>query len=121
MIDTYRLNPFEYLSSTACRRNLGGDVCAILRCDAEYLEHFCDLLDSVSTIKQFFRVHSFLEQWGLINYQVDSEFRPAPVAPPCTSHFMILADTPMGLQPIQPSSNLPQVVSSLPSFRGFLL
>lgn len=84
MIDTYRLNPFEYLSSTACRRNLGGDVCAILR------------------------VHSFLEQWGLINYQVDSEFRPAPVAPPCTSHFMILADTPMGLQPIQPSSNLAQ-------------
>uniref|UniRef100_A0A0N5AEF3 SWI/SNF complex subunit SMARCC2 n=1 Tax=Syphacia muris TaxID=451379 RepID=A0A0N5AEF3_9BILA len=84
MIDTYRLNPFEYLSSTACRRNLGGDVCAILR------------------------VHSFLEQWGLINYQVDSEFRPAPVAPPCTSHFMTLADTPMGLQPIQPSSNLIQ-------------
>lgn len=31
MIDTYRLNPFEYLSSTACRRNLGGDVCSILR------------------------------------------------------------------------------------------
>ncbi|MFH4982734.1 hypothetical protein AB6A40_009443, partial [Gnathostoma spinigerum] len=78
MIDTYRLNPFEYLSSTACRRNLGGDVCSILR------------------------VHSFLEQWGLINYQVDAESRPAPVAPPCTSHFMVLADTPMGVQPIQP-------------------
>ncbi|KAK6109442.1 SWIRM domain family protein [Brugia pahangi] len=84
MIDTYRLNPFEYLSSTACRRNLGGDVCSILR------------------------VHSFLEQWGLINYQVDSEARPAPVAPPCTSHFMVLADTPMGIQPIQPTPNLAQ-------------
>lgn len=31
MIDTYRLNPMEYLTVTACRRNLTGDVCAILR------------------------------------------------------------------------------------------
>jgi len=46
MINTYRLNPQEYLTFTACRRNLAGDVCAIMR------------------------VHSFLEQWGLINYQV---------------------------------------------------
>jgi SWI/SNF related-matrix-associated actin-dependent regulator of chromatin subfamily C len=51
MINTYRLNPIEYLTVTACRRNLAGDVCAIMR------------------------VHSFLEQWGLINYQVsDSLF-----------------------------------------------
>ena len=46
MINTYRLNPFEYLTVTACRRNLAGDVCAIMR------------------------VHAFLEQWGLINFQV---------------------------------------------------
>ena len=46
MINTYRLNPAEYLTVTACRRNLAGDVCAIMR------------------------VHAFLEQWGLINYQV---------------------------------------------------
>lgn len=46
MINTYRLNPVEYLTVTACRRNLAGDVCAIMR------------------------VHAFLEQWGLINYQV---------------------------------------------------
>lgn len=46
MINTYRLNPVEYLTVTACRRNLAGDVCAIMR------------------------VHTFLEQWGLINYQV---------------------------------------------------
>ncbi|CAJ0929816.1 unnamed protein product, partial [Mesorhabditis belari] len=78
MIDTYRLNPFEYLSATSCRRNLAGDVCSIMR------------------------IHQFLEQWGLINYQVDSESRPAPIGPPPTSHFMILADTPMGVQPIQP-------------------
>ena len=48
MIDTYRLNPMEYLSATACRRNLAGDVCAIMRS------------------------HAFLEQWGLVNYQVDN-------------------------------------------------
>lgn len=76
MIDTYRLNPGEYLSATACRRNLPGDVCAIMR------------------------VHAFLEQWGLINYQVDYEARAAPLGPPCTSHFTILADTPSGLAPI---------------------
>lgn len=46
MVNTYRLNPSEYLTFTACRRNICGDVCAIMR------------------------VHAFLEQWGLINYQV---------------------------------------------------
>lgn len=76
MIDTYRLNPTEYLTSTACRRNLAGDVCAIMR------------------------VHAFLEQWGLINYQVDIDARPTVMGPPPTSHFHILADTPAGLQPI---------------------
>ena len=50
MINTYRLRPSEYLTVTACRRNLAGDVCAIMR------------------------VHAFLEQWGLINYQVCSNF-----------------------------------------------
>jgi SWI/SNF related-matrix-associated actin-dependent regulator of chromatin subfamily C len=53
MVDTYRLKPSEYLTATACRRNLTGDVCAILR------------------------VHAFLEQWGLINYQVDRDTRAA--------------------------------------------
>ena len=50
MINTYRLNPSEYLTVTACRRNLAGDVCAIMR------------------------VHAFLEQWGLLNYQVATSF-----------------------------------------------
>jgi SWI/SNF related-matrix-associated actin-dependent regulator of chromatin subfamily C len=50
MIHTYRLNPSEYLTVTACRRNLAGDVCAIMR------------------------VHAFLEQWGLINYQVSTQY-----------------------------------------------
>lgn len=47
---SFRLNPTEYLTSTACRRNLAGDVCAVMR------------------------VHAFLEQWGLINYQVGSQW-----------------------------------------------
>lgn len=46
MVNTYRLNPSEYLTVTAVRRNLAGDVCAVMR------------------------VHAFLEQWGIINYQV---------------------------------------------------
>lgn len=58
IIDTYRLNPYEYLTSTLCRRNLPGDVCAILR------------------------IHAFLEQWGLINYQAEPYMRPTPSGPP---------------------------------------
>ncbi|KAF2101428.1 SWIRM-domain-containing protein, partial [Rhizodiscina lignyota] len=79
MINTYRLNPTEYLTVTACRRNLAGDVCAIMR------------------------VHAFLEQWGLINYQVDPDTRPSTIGPPFTGHFRIVADTPRGLQPLQPA------------------
>ena len=50
-----------------------------------------------------YRVHAFLEQWGLINYQVDTDARPTPMGPPPTSHFHILVDTPSGIQPINPS------------------
>ena len=57
MVNTYRLNPAEYLTVTACRRNLAGDVCAIMR------------------------VHAFLEQWGLINYQVNNPFFYSCIAP----------------------------------------
>lgn len=70
MIDTYRLNPNEYLSITACRRNLAGDVCAIMR------------------------IHAFLEQWGLINYQVDTDLRPTQ---PSTSHFALFGEKVMNI------------------------
>ncbi|KAG7232004.1 hypothetical protein INR49_031078, partial [Caranx melampygus] len=92
MIDTYRLNPQEYLTSTACRRNLAGDVCAIMR------------------------VHAFLEQWGLINYQVDSESRPTPMGPPPTSHFHVLADTPSSLVPLQPKTPQTPATQQMMSF-----
>ncbi|KAH8915362.1 SWIRM-domain-containing protein [Atractiella rhizophila] len=92
MINTYRLNPTEYLTVTAVRRNLCGDVCAIMR------------------------VHAFLEQWGLINYQIDPSTRPSTLVPPFTGHFRVLIDTPRGLAPqlLHPGTSteptLPQVV-----------
>ena len=91
IIDTYRLNPNEYLTMTACRRNLIGDVCAIMR------------------------VHEFLEQWGLINYQVEADTRPATMGPPSTSHFNVLVDTPSGLQPLTPPARA-TIGSGLPSY-----
>uniref|UniRef100_A0A2K5DPY9 SWI/SNF related, matrix associated, actin dependent regulator of chromatin subfamily c member 1 n=1 Tax=Aotus nancymaae TaxID=37293 RepID=A0A2K5DPY9_AOTNA len=64
MIDMYCLNPQEYLTSTACRRNLTGDVCAIMR------------------------VHALLEKWELVNYQVDPESRPMLIPIwACASHL----------------------------------
>ena len=48
ILDSFRLNSTDYLSVTSCRRNLAGDVGAIMR------------------------VHGFLEQWGIINYGVES-------------------------------------------------
>lgn len=62
MVQTYCLRPHDYLSITTCRRHLTGDVGAIVR------------------------VHAFLEQWGLINYQAElpagaRRDRPVYVAP----------------------------------------
>ncbi|EPZ32250.1 SWIRM domain-containing protein [Rozella allomycis CSF55] len=79
MVNTYRLNPTEYLTFTACRRNLTGDVCSVLK------------------------IHAFLEQWGLINYQVGKENRPALLGTAFTGHFHVSAETPNGILPIFPS------------------
>lgn len=91
MIDTYRLNPTEYLTFTACRRNLAGDVCAIMR------------------------VHGFLEQWGLINYQVNPAMRPTPMGPPSTCHFHVLVDTPSGLKPFELNASKPKTTPTTTS------
>ncbi|OWB70509.1 hypothetical protein B5S31_g187 [[Candida] boidinii] len=77
MINSYRLNPNEYLSFTSCRRNLVGDAATLLR------------------------VHRFLNKWGLINYQVNPETRPAPIEPPYTGDFTVDLDTPRGLFPFE--------------------
>lgn len=73
MIDSFRLNPSEYLSVTACRRNLAGDVGSIMR------------------------IHGFLEQWGLINYGIEPS---QSMGPPATGHFNVMVDTPAGIQPL---------------------
>ena len=65
MIDSFRLNPVEYLSVTACRRNLAGDVGSVLR------------------------VHGFLEQWGLVNYQLEGDKHAHMMGPPSTAHFNV--------------------------------
>ncbi|KAF8955333.1 SWI/SNF complex protein [Flammula alnicola] len=94
MINTYRLRPTEYLTVTACRRNLAGDVCAIMR------------------------VHAFLEQWGLINYQIDPEQRPAALAPPFTGHFRVVLDTPRGLQSMHPGRRPNPAAGAAPGMNG---
>ncbi|KAH8110490.1 hypothetical protein DFH11DRAFT_1842891 [Phellopilus nigrolimitatus] len=68
MLNTYKLQPSEYLTFNACRRNLAGVVCAIMR------------------------DHVFLEQW------VNPKTRPATLIPPFTGHFRVILDTPRGLQ-----------------------
>lgn len=70
MVQLYRQNPIAYLTATskstyivvfnlmilACRRHLAGDVCSIMR------------------------VHSFLEHWGLINFNVDPYAKPHKIS-----------------------------------------
>jgi len=74
MVETYRLHPFQYLTITACRRALVGDVCAIAR------------------------AHAFLEHWGILNYEVDNETRPVAVSsvPGASAGRIILRDGPSG-------------------------
>lgn len=52
MVRLYRANPHVYLTVTACRRQLAGDVNGILR------------------------VHSFLDHWGIINFCADPQTKP---------------------------------------------
>lgn len=88
MVNTYRLNPNEYFSVTAARRNVCGDAAAI------------------------FRVHKFLMKWGLINYQVDAKLLPKNVEPPFTGEFSTRHDAPRGLFPFEsykPSVQLPDM------------
>ncbi|KAJ3353711.1 hypothetical protein HDU83_006428 [Entophlyctis luteolus] len=71
MVNCFRLNPGEYLGVTAVRRNLVGDVAGIVR------------------------IHAFLEQWGLINYQIEPDTRPSQVGPSFRGHFRVTANTPL--------------------------
>ncbi|CEP64427.1 Swi3p LALA0_S11e03862g [Lachancea lanzarotensis] len=77
MVNSYRLNPNEFLTMTAARRSLCGDAGAILR------------------------IHKFLTKWGLINYQVDAKIKPKQVEPPFTGDFTTKHDAPRGLFPFE--------------------
>lgn len=88
MINSYRLNPNEYFSVTAARRNLSGDAAAL------------------------FRLHKFLMKWGLINYQVDPELLPKTIEPPLTGQNSAKHDAPRGYFPFEsykPSVQLPDM------------
>lgn len=91
MINCYRLNPREYLTVTAVRRNLCGDVTTIIR------------------------IHQFLEKWGLINYQLDPRTKPSLVGPQYTGHFQITLDTPTGLVPYLPEDDKKKEVKEVTS------
>ncbi|KAJ3075671.1 hypothetical protein HDU98_007228 [Podochytrium sp. JEL0797] len=83
MVNSFRSNPLEYLPITACRRNLVGDVASIIR------------------------VHAFLEQWGLINYQIEPDTRPSQVGPTFHGHFRITAHTPVSQFKPTPDGTFP--------------
>lgn len=76
MIQTYRLNPTEYLSVTTCRRHLSGDAGSVLR------------------------VHAFLDQWGLINYQMGAESKVS-YATSAVVKQKLFFDTPKGMVPFK--------------------
>lgn len=72
IVNTYRLNPIEYLSITAIRRNIAMDVASLMR------------------------IYGFLARWGLINYQIDPKTKSFSMGPQFTGHFQITLDKPTG-------------------------
>ena len=52
IINLYRENPSMYLTSKTCEKHLPGETAAIMR------------------------IHSFLENWGLINFKINPKFKP---------------------------------------------
>ena len=82
IVNLYSQNPFVYLSATECRKKISGDVCMILR------------------------IHSFLDTFSLINFNVKADCRP-------TLSSTSFSNIPTVI-PIQASSS----VSSLTSMTG---
>jgi hypothetical protein len=57
IVSLYSNSPYIYLSATDCRKKITGDVCAVLK------------------------IHSFLDAFGVINFNVKAESRPSMVHP----------------------------------------
>ncbi|GLE10249.1 hypothetical protein PINS_up022287 [Pythium insidiosum] len=70
MVQAYRQQPHVYLTATACRRNLAGDACAIMR------------------------VHEFLTHWGLINYNVPPHAMPPTTHPNYSLKPAVVSNAP---------------------------
>ena len=81
IINTYRLNPIEYISITALRRNIAMDVASLMR------------------------IYGFLSKWGLINYQIDPKTKSFSMGPQYTGHFQITLDKPSGFALKTPDIN----------------
>ncbi|KAJ3008424.1 UNVERIFIED_CONTAM: SWI SNF, matrix associated, actin dependent regulator of chromatin, sub c, member 2, partial [Siphonaria sp. JEL0065] len=61
----------------------------------------------VGDVAGIVRIHAFLEQWGLINYQVEPDLRPSQVGPTFHGHFRITAHTPVSSFRPTPNGELP--------------
>lgn len=79
IINCYRLNPIEYLSVTAVRRNIALDVGSLIR------------------------IYGFLSKWGLINYQIDPKTKSFSMKPQYTGHYQIVLDKPTSLELMIPN------------------
>lgn len=75
MVNTFRLTPYEYLTITAVRKNLVLDVASVMK------------------------IHSFLENWGLINYQIDPRSKQTLRGKKYFGNYKTVLDVPEGLEP----------------------
>jgi SWI/SNF related-matrix-associated actin-dependent regulator of chromatin subfamily C len=80
MIDSFRANTKVYLTATSCRRHLAGDANAVIR------------------------VHDFLQTWGLINFNVHPDTRPALLGAPRTANLPLAAASQKGFDSSKISS-----------------
>ena len=65
IVNLYSLNPFVYLSATECRKKIAGDVCIILK------------------------IHSFLDNFSLINFNVKPDCRPTLPSTSFSTNFTV--------------------------------
>lgn len=76
MVNTFRLSPYEYLTVTAVRKNMALDVNTVIR------------------------MHAFLEQWGLINYQIDPKQKNSLWGPKYKGTYVTELDVPECFKPV---------------------
>lgn len=75
MVNTFRLTPYEYLTITAVRKNLVLDVASVMK------------------------IHAFLENWGLINYQIDPRSKQSLRGKKYFGNYKTVLDVPESLEP----------------------